>query len=162
MNRFLYTILLLIFIISANFTLLAQEPVVKNSFFELQGDNVVIYYDLEADPEEEYEVQIFLLSEEDKTFKYTPEFVSGDVGEGKFAGEKRKIIWNIKKEFPDGLEGEGYYFEITADETGSSVIYYVGAALVAVGGAAALLLGGGDDETTPPADVARATPPGRP
>jgi hypothetical protein len=161
MNRINSTSLILIIFISSNLKLSAQDPVTKNSDFELQGDNIVIYYDLDADPDEEYEVQVFLLRESDQSFKYVPKFVSGDVGEGKFAGEKKKIVWEILKEFPDGLEGEDYYFEIIAEETGSSVIYYVGAALLAAGGAAALLLGGGDKETPSP-EVNRASPPARP
>ena len=163
MNRFFQTLLIIFFFISMKLTLLAQDPIVKNSYFEPQGDNIVIYYDLEADPEEEYEVKLFLLRESENKFIYAPQYVSGDIGEGKFAGEKKKIIWNIQKEFPEGLEGEDFYFEIKADEVSSSLIYYVGGAIVAVGAAVAVILGGGGDDTEAPTpDVTRASPPGRP
>jgi hypothetical protein len=161
MKNLFQTLVVLFLFITFNFTLKAQDPIVKNSRFEPQGNNIVIYYDLVADPDEEYEVQLFLLRESDQNFKYTPQFVSGDVGEGKFAGEEKKIVWDVNREFPDGLEGDDFYFEIKADEVGSSVIYYVGAALVAAGGAVALLLGGGSDDETAP-DVRRASPPARP
>lgn len=161
MNRLFQAHLFIFFFILMKLSILAQDPIVKNSYFEPQGDNIVIYYDLEADPEEEYEVNLFLLRESDKKFKYAPEYVSGDIGEGKFAGEKKKIIWNIQKEFPEGLEGEDFYFEIIAEEIGgSSWFYYVGAAVVAAG--AAVLLGGGGEDTVTPPDINRASPPGRP
>lgn len=153
--------LIFIFMIMFNTKILSQETLVKDVRFELKGDNIEIYYTLEGDPEEEYEIQLYLKREEDPSFVYEPQFVTGDIGEGKFVGVNNKIIWNAKKRFPNGLRGEDFYFEVTAEQVGGGLAwyYYIGGAIVA--GVSAVLL-----TKSPPSSTADsesfADPPSRP
>ncbi len=109
----------------------------------VQDQTIVIIYDLIAAMDETYEVNIVLLREKNPSFQFVPRSVAGYVGEGKFAGTSREIKWNYKNDLPRGLEGEGFYFEITVNKVGggSPWLYIVLGAAAAGGGAAALLLG---------------------
>lgn len=122
-----------------------QEAKVTNVSFELKNNNVFIYYDLEGDKDAEYNVSVSLRREEISGYIFVPTNLSGDVGEGKFVGKGRTIIWDVSKDFHIDEEVTDYYFEVTAEKAGgSSWFYYVGGAVIA-GGVAALLLVGGEE-----------------
>ena len=121
---------------------------VSNVTFEPQQNNIVIYYDLEGEADAEYEVTVILKREAIPGYLFYPTNIKGDVGEGKFAGKKRTITWEVYKDYKIDEEVEDYYFEVTAEKVGGiGWYYYVGGAVLA-GGAAALILMGGDETTT--------------
>lgn len=162
-NSFTLIILLNILLIFTN--LKSQTIKVENVRFELEGDKVAIYFDLKGEHGEKYDISLFLLNDDDPGYRHEPEFLSGDIGEVEYFGIDKKIVWDIDKEFPEGLEGEGFYFEVIAVEAGGGIAwyYFVGAAVI--GGSAALLIGGsestnGTTNGTPANDI--ADPPARP
>jgi hypothetical protein len=135
---------------------LAQNETINSSFRVVEGI-ILIDYEIEnGDPDSDYEVSIVLLKRGDVTFKYIPEVLEGDIGEGKFAGKKNTIRWlytSTEEELLSG--GEDYYFKVNADKvTGSTTwYYYAGGAVIA--GIIALLIIDGETETI-------ADPPERP
>lgn len=163
-NSFTLIILLFFFFIINNLN--AQRVKVENVRFELEGGKVVIYFDLKGEHGEKYDISIFLLNDDDPGYRHEPEFVSGDIGEVEYFGIDKKIIWDIDKEFPEGLEGEGFYFEVIAEEAGGGIAwyYFVGAAVL--GGSAAVLLSGGTESANGTTNGAStndiADPPARP
>lgn len=137
---------------------------VSNIRFETNDNKVTLYYDLAASNNEEYTVAVLLRKESDRAFRYAPKDLQGDVGRGHFAGKSRKIVWNISKEFPEGLEGSDYYFEIIAEEVSSSgnLVFWIGAGAAIVGGAVAAVILLSSSNTTSPAAGGFPPPPGRP
>lgn len=117
------------------------EGRIENARWLLDCDVVVITYDLVANPELVYDVNIVLKRESIKDFKLVPKSVSGDVGKGKFAGTKRVIRWEYKKDMGDVLKGDDYHFEFAVfKEEGINTVWYYVIAGVVGGGAAASLL----------------------
>jgi hypothetical protein len=115
---------------------------VRNVDWGIEGDVVVISYDLIALPEKEYEVSVVLLREGYPNFRLVPTTVTGDVGTGQSSGVGRRIRWAYKQDAPGGLEGGGHYFEVTAEEAGgSNTLLYIAAGAAVVGGAVLLLSG---------------------
>ncbi len=141
-----------------------DDPKVTNVDWKLQGDIIMITYDLSWTADDNVEVNIVLLNEYDKSFKVVPQTVSGDIGEGKFLGTSRRIQWDYLKDIPAGIQGEGYYFEVNADKVGGTPWLYIVAGAAAVGGAVALLSGSksssGGGGTPPGNDL--PLPPSRP
>lgn len=165
MRKIIYYIIFYCLIsLSIKSGIVAQE--VSNVSFELIGENIHITYTLTPITEDEYEVTTLLKRTSDASFQYTPEAMTGDIGEGKYSGISRKIIWNVTNQEMELFDGDDYYFEVTAKKIESSGgipwYYYVGTA--AVGGAvAAVLLGGNDDKSSSSTTTASfAPPPGRP
>ncbi len=155
------TNLSLIFILLINGFIFPQEKV--SATFEAVEGKVLIYYTVQGDPEKEYDVNVVLKRSDNPSFELVPEDMSGDVGKGKFAGSKKTIIWNIKPEEEAQLEGEDFYFEVTAAEIkeggGFPWLYVLGGAAVA-GGAAAYFILSKDETTGETANL--PGPPGRP
>jgi hypothetical protein len=114
---------------------------VENVRAEHVGGQIVVYYDLSGPTDEGYIVTMSVRREGSQIFDYKLKNVTGDVGEGLFAGKDRKIVWDIQKEFPAGLEGEDYYFLVEAEivSSGISPWVWIGGG-VAVAGVAGLLL----------------------
>jgi hypothetical protein len=120
----------------------SQQVTVTNVSFALRGNKVIVYYNLNGPPGKTYNVALALRREGDSGFRFIPIAVSGDVGRGKFEGAGRKIIWSIYSDLPDGLEGNDYYFQVTASllkQGGLSWLYYVGGAVLLGSTAAAVL-----------------------
>lgn len=144
----------------------AESIRLANLDWRVQGDVVIISYDLVAPSDEEYEVGIALLRETDRSFRVVPKSVSGQVGKGKYAGQGREIKWEFKKDVGRGLAGDGYYFEIVVEPIGgSNTLLYVGLGVAAVGGAAAVLLRGKKDSgggSGTPTTTELPSPPTRP
>jgi hypothetical protein len=155
------TNLSLIFILLINGFIFAQEKV--SATFEAVEGKVLIYYTVKGDPEKEYDVNVVLRRSGDASFELVPEDMSGDVGKGKFAGSRKTITWNIKPEEEALLEGEDFYFEVTATEIKEGGdfpwVWVLGGAAVAGGAAAYFILSSdknGEETTNLPG------PPGRP
>ncbi len=163
------------------------EPVkVENVRFQLNGNSVVILYDFVPNGAQtqggvtktsnsskttsagQYKVSVFLRKESDPHFSYAPTQLNGDVGVGNFVGKDRKIVWNISDEFPAGLPGKDYYFEVRAEpaitvtkDKSSSLLLWVGAGIALLGGGAAtyLILSGNQSQQS---GGNFPLPPGRP
>ncbi len=126
---------------------------IENARWQMEGDVVVITYDLIGDANISYEVNVTLTRESNKSFRLAPRAVRGAVGKGKFAGMRMEIRWDYKKDVPLGLEGEDYAFEfainVIKEEGGSNLLYYLGGLGLAGAAAAAVLLGGSKQAASP-------------
>jgi hypothetical protein len=161
--HFLLIALIIVEGIPLSFALAADEIRVENVRFEVVGTKVIISYDLVGAADTDCRVLIALKSRSDPSFSYVPDSVTGDVGEGKFVGGDRQVVWDFSREFPGGLKFEGYYFHVDAERVSGgigTIVWLGGAALVAGGAAAYLLLS--KKETAQPVDSGFPNPPGRP
>lgn len=141
----------------------SQEVAVKNVTFSVQDSNVVVHYNLNGPKNKTYKVALVLRKQGDPNFSFRPVFVTGDVGEGKYSGDDRRIVWHLYQDMPDGLYGNDYYFAVTATLQGGGGIpwfYYVGGAVLLGGAAAAILNKPGSNGQN--GTVPFPTPPGRP
>ena len=121
---------------------LSQEVAVTNVTFTLVGRNVIIHYNLSGPPKKMFNVVVTLRREGDPEFRFVPIDISGNVGKGPYAGIDREIVWHMYRDIPSGLEGDNYYFQVTAsvlNSGGSPWFYYVGGAIILGGSAAAVL-----------------------
>lgn len=143
---------------------LQDEPMrIENIDWKVEGDVVLITYDLIASSEELYRVDLVLKNEKDASFRYVPEQTSGAIGEGEFGGVRRVIRWEYRKDVPEGFSGDGYYFEITVESIhGMSPWVYVAGGVAVVGGAAILLLGKSGGTLPPKNGKQLPDPPVRP
>jgi len=137
--------------------------------YEYSEGKITIFYEFQGDRSKDFEVSIKLKRSSDSNFEISPAELSGDIGQGKFAGKKNKIIWVINEDELSQLEeGEDFYFDVTALEIvkgeGIPWYYFAGGAALAGGAAAILLLVNKDsDGTTPtPPSSSFPTPPLRP
>jgi hypothetical protein len=123
----------------------AEDIAVKNVRFEVSGNKILITYDLAAPTDQAYLIKVTLKRRQVSSFEYVPKAVTGDVGEGKFSGIGRQVSWDLLRDYPNGLDGDDFYFRIEATmiSQGSNLLYYIGGGAVAVGVAAYLLIGGG-------------------
>jgi hypothetical protein len=115
----------------------------QNVRFQAVGTKIVIRFDVEGPQDRDCTVKLILKREQNQSFAHIPRATAGDIGEGRFVGKDREISWDILKEFPQGLEGDDYYFvvEVELISRGMSPLWYVGGGLAIVGGVAAFLLG---------------------
>jgi hypothetical protein len=161
MNNIKGIVFLIILIFSIYKPVLAQEKV--SATFEAIEGKVLIYYTIKGDAEKEYKIDIVLKRTSVPSFELVPEEMSGDIGTGKFAGTQKTIIWHIKPEEQEKLDGDDFYFEVTATEVeeggGFPWLYVIGGAVVTGGAAAYFILKkdktGGETANLP-------MPPGRP
>jgi hypothetical protein len=142
-----------------------SSDIVENVKYNVVNGRVMINYDLEGNADETYKVFLTLRRTGNSNIIYTPISVSGDIGEGHFAGSGRQIIWDMSKDFPEGLSGEDYYFVINATETSSSIssLVWIGIGVAAAAGAVAAFIfshngNGSSQEKVPSFPM----PPGRP
>lgn len=143
-----------------------DKPEVRNISLELQEEIAIISYDLVAPFGESYEVTAALVKDNDPSFRVEVKSATGDIGTGKFAGFKRQIQWQWKKDLPkDFAGGTGYSVEVSAIQVnggGSSWLYYVlGGALIA-GGAFAFAGKKSGSNQEPVTTPLPSSPPGRP
>ncbi|MCX6143622.1 MAG: hypothetical protein NTZ35_10400 [Ignavibacteriales bacterium] len=120
-----------------------EDVSVKNVRFEMSGQVINVFYDLQGPEGENYNVRLLLKRKQNPSFQYAPRSLTGDFGQGRFAGIKRQITWDILKEFQEGLEGTDYYFVVEAEmiSSGTSILWYIGGGAAIIAGAAVLLLG---------------------
>ncbi|MBK7377688.1 MAG: hypothetical protein IPJ03_01570 [Ignavibacteriales bacterium] len=150
-----------------NSMIFSQDLKVRNINFSTDSTNrVIIYYDLDGDTAEVYNVKLFtrgvLSSGESKLIEVDTNKIYGDRGYGKYAGTDRKIIWTPLPKDVIALEKNEIVFEIIPEKiSGTPWYYYVGGALLLGGTAAVLTLKPNDDEQTNP-PVGFGTPPPRP
>ena len=132
-----------------------EDVTVRNVRFELSGQLIIVFYDLQGPEGGDYTVKLLLKRKQDPSFQYAPRTLTGDVGQGRFAGINRQITWDIQKEFQEGLEGADYYFVVEAEMISSrtSILWYIGGGAAIVAGVAVLLLGKGAQTATAAEDV---------
>lgn len=139
---------------------------IDNVRFEATADLIKIYYDLNAPVDVVHDVRITLRRESDITFTYRPLNITGDVGTIVFPGQRRRVVWEILKEFPDGLQGDDFYFVIEAEHVepeGTTPWLWIGGGAAVVGGVVLLLsLGGKEEPPIPPTPNVFPQPPTRP
>ncbi|MEW6512345.1 MAG: hypothetical protein AB1428_15460 [Bacteroidota bacterium] len=139
----------------------AEEPSGEVIGVEVHGSEVTITYNLRGEPDEEYEVRVFLISRKRPDVSRELQLVSGHVGTGKFAGKVRRILWNMK-EFADIQEGEPFVFRIVVDTAGTPWYYWVGGGALAGGIATYLIVKGKPAGTSmTPVVVPNPLPPAR-
>jgi len=107
---------------------------------------IVINYDLIGETDAQYEIHILMKRENDPSF----------------TGNNREIRWYYRRDYPQGFQEEGYYFEIQVKTLAQSNtwLYYAlgGAALTA--GVIALIVS--KNQTSSSSVLELPLPPGRP
>ncbi|HAB53008.1 MAG: hypothetical protein A2315_01775 [Ignavibacteria bacterium RIFOXYB2_FULL_35_12] len=166
MKRIFFTVMVFFTFMIINQKVFSQGKIQVT--FDYSDGKIFIFYEFQGDKTKDYEVDIKLKRISDSDFLIIPDKLTGDIGEGKFAGRKNKIIWELSPDEEAQLEGEDFYFDVTAleIEPGGGIPWYVfaGGAALAGGTAAILLLGKKDSDgtTTPPSSDGFPTPPVRP
>lgn len=144
----------------------AERPASKvtDVRFVISGLKVTVTYNLEGQQGAKYDVTLLLRKRSDASFEYTPRDLTGDVGLGEFAGQDRKMTWNMSNEFPQGLEGSDFYFVVNAKEVeaakSTSLLTWIGAGAAVIAAAVTYVIvmqnrGPGSPPSYP-------VPPGRP
>ena len=140
------------------------ETPIRNVRWMQKGDVIIINYDLVGLPEDEYDVSVVVRQKNDSTFAVAPFSVQGDVGVKQRAGINKGIRWQYRLDFPQGLNGATYYFELTArmpSKPGNLLYYVIGGSALAAAGFIALVAG--NHENTPAAGAPELPlPPPRP
>jgi hypothetical protein len=114
-----------------------------------------IKYDLDGSKEYEYSVNLLLFRENNPGYSLKPKTLMGDIGQGKYSGNGRKIIWDSKQDLKQVLVGNDYYFVlyITKIEPSHFPWMWVGIGGAAAGAAAILLLSKKSDGNPPSSDL---------
>ncbi|PIP76156.1 MAG: hypothetical protein COW85_15735 [Ignavibacteria bacterium CG22_combo_CG10-13_8_21_14_all_37_15] len=148
MKKYVFLISFLLFLSPV----FAQQ--VSNVSFEVFENRVEIYYDLSGKDGSEFEVSLSLKRDESSGFVFVPKTVVGQIGKNIHPGKKKKVVWEMKKDYHIDPEVADYYFEVLAKEKSSSSFwYYVAGTVLAGGGAAAILLSKKKDS---PAETAQS------
>ncbi|HDQ44448.1 MAG TPA: hypothetical protein ENN17_02965 [bacterium] len=103
----------------------AQNPSVRNVTFEQAGDDIVVRYILAGESGRKYNVKLSLSDDFGMSFPIVPLSVEGDVGRDVRPGAGKQIVWRLRRDYPNGLEGDAFVFAVDADfqkEVNSSVI----------------------------------------
>lgn len=138
---------------------------VSNVEWKAEGGIITISFALSALKDQKYKVSVSLLREKEPRFKLTPRSLYGHVGEIAYTSTNLQMVWDYKKDVPQGLPGDDYYFEITVEPVisgGSSWYYYVLGGVVAAGGTAVYLLGNGTSAASLTPTTELPAPPARP
>ncbi|NJD22513.1 MAG: hypothetical protein FIA82_07560 [Melioribacter sp.] len=136
---------------------------VENVHYTVTNGKVFVSYDLLGNSDQSYKVSLTLRKADNKSFVYIPKTVSGDIGEGRFAGNNKGIIWEIKNDFPDGISGEDFYFVVQAEkvEGGSNIFMWAGIGIAAIVATVTyIIVGSSRDANNPKSSF--PPPPGRP
>jgi len=92
----------------------AQDVKVRNVTFTQKDELIIIRYDLDGKLNKKYKVDLSLSDDYGVTFQIKPEALRGNVGKNITPGNGKEIIWEMTKDYPNGLEGEGYVFAVDA------------------------------------------------
>jgi len=110
--RFIFLLLFYFIIVSSSFS---QDFKVSNVRFEDRDETIVVKYDLNGTSGKKYKVSLLLSDDYGASFNIKPRAVFGDVGKSIKPGLGKQITWYIKKDFPDGLSGDGFVFAVEAE-----------------------------------------------
>lgn len=138
-----------------------QDAQSTNVRWVVKDEVIIITYDLLEPSENRYSVNVVMRREGDAEFAAVPQTVEGDIGEGFFAGQNREIRWYFRRDYPDGFQGAGYYFEFRIEIVGqdNTILYYALGAAAIAGGIIAFVVGKSQDE---PPEPGLPAPPARP
>lgn len=84
---------------------------VKNVRFQVERDQIIIFYDLHG--KDTYTVTVHLSTDVGSTFPLQLASVSGDVGSDIKPGQEKKVVWDCLKDV-ENLKGDGIVFEVRA------------------------------------------------
>ena len=131
--------------------IIAQELKAYNLEAKWKNDSeMIITYDLDGKADSKVELKIYLLSSDNPNFKIEVKTASGDIGEGKFLGKGRKVIWKIYSDYPDIEEEKEFYFNLVAnyveEDKGWPWYYYAGGGIVVAAVVAVVALGSSNEE----------------
>ena len=142
--------------------IVSENELISNPKIINDNNRIIITYNLLGDIEEDYNVELSLVNNLNQNFERILTKVSGDVGEGKFHGRDKRIIWDFAQEVP-GVALDEYHLKIKAEKISGGIPWYYYVLGGVVGGTAAILLGGGSgDSGGGGTDSGLADPPGRP
>ena len=145
MNRFPRMILTLLAGFAFAPAAQSQTLDVENVRFTQNADaKVVVQYDLLGKASEEYTVILSVfIPESRKKIPLSTRSLTGDVGQAVRPGRGLEIEWDLKRDFPNGLEGDGFRFIIDAYvmQKKASKWPWIAAGVAAIGGTALLLSG---------------------
>jgi hypothetical protein len=99
-----------------------------------------IKYDLNDSREYEYSVTLVLFRENNAQFSLKPKTLMGDVGQGEFAGNGRKIIWNSRQDLKQALVGNDFYFVLYVQKIEPSHFPWTWVGIGGVAAGAAILV----------------------
>lgn len=119
---------------------LAKAQEISNAKFDISENTVNIYYDLKTDTKKEYEVTVVLKRKNQPGFILELDEATGNIGDDQYAGVNKKIVWKPGSKELSVLDGDDFYFEITAVEAKGSTWYYYVGGVVAGGVVAAVTL----------------------
>jgi hypothetical protein len=111
------------------------NSIAENVKYLVSDGKVYITYDLPGSTNQLYDVSLILKRAGKVEAGYEPITVSGNIGESQRGGKNKQIIWDLKKDFPEGLAGEDFYFIVRAekiDEGSDFLIWVAGIGLAAV------------------------------
>ena len=105
----------------------AQDVMVRNVTFTQSDERIIIRYDLEGKLDKKYKVNLSLSDDYGATFRIIPKALRGNVGKNITPGDGKEIIWEMTRDYPNGLEGEGYVFAVDAElqKKSSKLLYYL-------------------------------------
>ena len=121
----------------------AQSLAVENVRFKQEIDSkVVVSYDLLGKKSQKYIIILSIFSPQSrKKVPLSNKSLSGDVGKAVSPGRGLEIVWVLRNDYPDGLEGEGFRFIIDAyiQQKSAGKWPWIVAGIAAAGGAVVLL-----------------------
>jgi hypothetical protein len=142
----IFGLLPLLSILSLNIQGFAQSNLDEiqptNVKWTVRNEVIVVNYDLTGSTNVKYSLNVIMKKESDSSFSAVPVTVEGDIGEGYFAGTNKEIRWYYRRDFPQGLQGEDYYFEIHVKPVAkdNSLLYYIAGGVAVTAGIVALLV----------------------
>ncbi len=133
--------------------LYSQALAVDNVRFVQQANSrVTVTYDLVGDPAQKYNVALSLyLPDSKNTVALKQKNLEGATGKNVGAGRGQEIVWDLLKEYPRGLNGDGYVFVVDAfmqQKGGSKTTLILGGLAAAAGGTAYYLTTKDDKKKT--------------
>ncbi len=139
----------------------AQDGEISNVRVEQEYSTLRIIYDLEGE-EESYDVELLLQRSAETESPYRPGNLAGDVGEDVVPGKGKTVIWDLAKEFPEGVDPSAVFMLDMKASLQISFLQrysmYLGGGAIAVGTALYFILTG--EEASPPSSL--PDPSGRP
>ena len=135
----------------------AQELSVDNVRFQQRRDSkVIVKYDLIGDPSNRYTIRVSLFDPRSReTVPLDWRQLYGDVGESVKAGRGRRIGWDLLKDYPKGLHGDGYVFviDVFANKSSNSALVWGGLGAAGAGALVYWLLSSGSQNPNTEVDL---------
>ena len=128
-----------------------SSVMIQHVDWKVEGEKIVITYDLLSEPDVKYDISMTMLNEDDPSIRVTPRAVTGDIGIVEGGGKRKKVSWLYRKDLDYGLEGGKYYFELKArlvEESHPWKYVAIGAGVLAGGVVAFLLAHNGSQDNS--------------